>query len=150
MSGFHGAYILQITVSRHSVLLLVISERYIIFDFELFSSALWLRIKSLYMDPVRLKLVLKFHLSDVIMSAMASQVTSLTSVYSNVYSGADQRKHQIPTSLAFVRRIPWWPVNYPHKPLASNAEDVSIWWRHHGNVYHLRCRELYWGRIREK
>ena len=114
MSGFHGAYILPITVSRHSVLLLVISERYIIFHFELFSSALWLRSKSLYMDPIRLKLVLKFHLSDVIMSAMASQVTSLTSVYSNVYSGADQRKHQSPTSLAFVRRIPWWPVNYPH------------------------------------
>ena len=28
------------------------------------------------------------------MGAMASQITSLTIVYSTVYSGADQRKHQ--------------------------------------------------------
>ena len=32
------------------------------------------------------------HYSDVMMSTMASQITSLTSVYSAVYSGADQRK----------------------------------------------------------
>ena len=36
---------------------------------------------------------------------MASQITSLTIVYSTVYSGADQRKHQSSTSLAFVRGI---------------------------------------------
>ena len=36
------------------------------------------------------------------MSAMASQITSFTIVYSTVYSGADQRKHQGSTSLAFV------------------------------------------------
>ena len=40
------------------------------------------------------------------MNAMASQITSLTGVYSTVYSGADQRKHQISASLAFVRGIP--------------------------------------------
>ena len=55
------------------------------------------------------------HYSGVIMSAMASQITSLTIVYSIVYSGADQRKHQISASLAFVRGIHLWPVNYPHK-----------------------------------
>ena len=49
------------------------------------------------------------------MSAMASQITSLTIVYSTVYSGVDQRKHQSPASLAFVRGIHWWPVNSPHK-----------------------------------
>ena len=42
---------------------------------------------------------------DVIMGAMASQITSLTIVYSTVYSGADQRKHLSPTSPAFVRGI---------------------------------------------
>ena len=42
---------------------------------------------------------------DVIMSAMASQSTSLTIVYSTVYSGADQRKNQSSASLAFVRGI---------------------------------------------
>ena len=31
--------------------------------------------------------------SDVIMGEMASQITSLTIVYSTVYSGAEQRKH---------------------------------------------------------
>ena len=34
------------------------------------------------------------HYNDVVMSAMASQFTSLTIVYSVVYSGRDQRKHQ--------------------------------------------------------
>ena len=46
---------------------------------------------------------------------MASQITSLTIVYSTVYSGADQRKHQSSALLAFVREIHQWPVNSPHK-----------------------------------
>ena len=49
------------------------------------------------------------------MSAMAFQITSLTIVYSTVYSGADQRKHQSSVSLAFVRGIHRWPVNPPTK-----------------------------------
>ena len=53
--------------------------------------------------------------NDVIMNTMASQITSLTIVYSTVYSGADQRKHQSFASLAFVRGIPRGPVNSPHK-----------------------------------
>ena len=55
------------------------------------------------------------HYCDVVMSAIASQITSLTSVYSIVYSGADQRKHESSASLAFVRGIHRWPVNSPHK-----------------------------------
>ena len=42
-------------------------------------------------------------------------ITSLTIVYSTVYWGADQRKHQSPASLAFVGGIHRWPVNSPHK-----------------------------------
>ena len=53
----------------------------------------------------------RYHYSDVIMSAMAYHITSLTIVYSTVYSGADQRKHQSSVSLAFVRGIHRWPVN---------------------------------------
>ena len=49
------------------------------------------------------------------MNTMASQITSLTIVYSTVYSDADQRKHQSSASLPFVRGIHWWPVNSPHK-----------------------------------
>ena len=55
------------------------------------------------------------HYNDAIMSAMASQITSLTIVHSTVYSGADQRKHQSSASLVFVRGIHRWPVNSPHK-----------------------------------
>ena len=45
------------------------------------------------------------HYSNVKMSAMASQIISLTIVYWIVYSGADQRKYQSSASLAFVRGI---------------------------------------------
>ena len=55
------------------------------------------------------------HYSDVIMGAIASQITSLTIVYSIVYSDADQRKHKSSASLAFVRGIHRGPVNSPHK-----------------------------------
>ena len=48
------------------------------------------------------------------MGAIASQITSLTIVYSTVYSDADQRKYQSSASLAFVRGIHRRPVNSPH------------------------------------
>ena len=56
-----------------------------------------------------------FHYNDVIMSTIASQITSLMNVFSTVYSDADQRKHQSSASLAFVRGIHRGPVNSPHK-----------------------------------
>ena len=55
------------------------------------------------------------HYDDVIMNAIASQITSLAIVYSTVYSDADQRKHQSTASLAFVWGIQRGPVNSPHK-----------------------------------
>ena len=55
------------------------------------------------------------HYNDVIMSAVVSQITSLPIVYSTVYSGTDERKHQTCASLAFVRGIHRWPDNSPHK-----------------------------------
>ena len=45
--------------------------------------------------------VLSTHYTDVTTSAMASQITSLMIVYSTVYSGEHQRKHQSSASLAF-------------------------------------------------
>ena len=70
------------------------------------------------------------HYIDIIMTTMASQITSLTVVYSIAYSGADQRKHG------------HWPLcgeftgagEFPTQR-ASNAENVSIWWRHHVKLY---------------
>ena len=55
------------------------------------------------------------HYRDVLMGAMASQITSLTMVYWTVYSGADQRKHQSSASLAFMRGLQRGPVNSPRK-----------------------------------
>ena len=52
------------------------------------------------------------HYDDVIMNAIASQITSLMIVYSTVYSDADQSKHQSSASLAFVwgiHRDRWIP-----------------------------------------
>ena len=70
------------------------------------------------------------HHSDIIMSTMASQITSLIIVYWAVYSSADQRKHRGSVSLAFVRGIHRWPVNSPHKvPVTRKMfsfDDVSM------------------------
>ena len=63
----------------------------------------------------RLGYIYKYHYNDLIMGAIASQITSLTIVYSMVYSGADQRKHESSASLAFQRGIHRGPVNSPHK-----------------------------------
>ena len=49
------------------------------------------------------------------MGTVASQITTLTIVYLTVYSGANQRKHQSSSSLAFARGIHWGPENSPHK-----------------------------------
>ena len=72
-----------------------------------------------------------YHYCGVIMGSMASLLTSLTSVYSTVHSGADQRKHQSSSSLARL-----CAGNSPEAGdfpilMASNAENVSIRWRHH-------------------
>ena len=70
------------------------------------------------------------HYSDVIMSTIASLITSLTIVYSTVCSDADQRKHQSST-LAFVWGIHRGPVNSPHKwPVTRKMfpfDDVIMW-----------------------
>ena len=81
------------------------------------------------------------HYDDVIMTTMASQITNLTVVYSIVYLGADQRKHQSSASLAFV-----WGIHrtgeFPAQR-ASNAENASIWWRHHGYINSM-ARSAVW------
>ena len=70
------------------------------------------------------------HYRDVIMGVTASQITSLTIVFSTVYSDADQRKHQSSASLAFVRGIHRRPVNSPTN--GQLGGKCFIWWRHHG------------------
>ena len=74
------------------------------------------------------------------MGAMASQFTSLTSGYSTVYSGTDQRKYQSFASLAFVRGIHRWTVNSPPKwPVTRKMfpfDDVIVW---HRFYFSMRC-----------
>ena len=56
------------------------------------------------------------HYNDVIMTTIASQIISLTVVYSTIYSDADQRKHQSSVCVTgfCVGNSPG-PVNSPHK-----------------------------------
>ena len=73
------------------------------------------------------------HYSDVIMSAMASQITGVLIVCLSVCSVADQRKLQSSMALAFVRRIHRWPVNSPDKgPVTRKMfpfDDVITKWK---------------------
>ena len=72
------------------------------------------------------------HYNDIIMSSimsMASQITSLAIVYPFIQC-ADQRN---------IKALHHWPLWGEFTPVAgefptqraSNAENVSIWWRHH-------------------
>ena len=86
------------------------------------------------------------------MGAMASQITSLTIVYSTVCSGIDQRKHQSFALLAFVGEFTGDRMNSPHKgPVMQKMfsfDDVimrlkfcGITWHRmlHMSVLNLQC-----------
>ena len=66
------------------------------------------------------------------MGTVASQITSRTIAYTAVYSDVDQSKHQSSASLAFVCMGNSPGTGEFPAQMASNAENVSIWWRHHG------------------
>ena len=72
------------------------------------------------------------HYSEAIMGTMASRITGLTIVYSTVYSGADQRKHQSCVTGICAENSPV-TGEFPAQ-MASDAENVSIWWRHHDDT----------------
>ena len=80
------------------------------------------------------------HYDDVIMGAI---ITSLTIVYSTVYSDEDKRKHQSFASLTFV----WGPANSPHTwPVTRKMfpfDNVMMW-----PIYILRPDNLTW--VRDK
>ena len=88
----------------------------------------------------------KIHYDDVIMTMLASQITSLTVVYSIVYSGVNQTKHQSCASLAFVREIHRGPVNIPHKwPVTRKmfAFDDVIMWFAHVKAWHEKIKKCF-------
>ena len=67
------------------------------------------------------------------MGAMASQITSLTIVYSIVHSGTDQRKTPKLRVTGICAGNSPVTSKLPAQ-MVSNAENVSIWWRHHDIV----------------
>ena len=71
--------------------------------------------RKLFADMTYCAAAWLIHYNDVIMGAIAFQTTSLTVVFSTVYSDADQTKHQSSASLAFLQGIHRGPVNSPHK-----------------------------------
>ena len=78
------------------------------------SSAKWHTTATGYIIRAKVSntwMIMRRHYCNVIMGVMASQITSLKTVYPIIQSGADQRKHQNSASLAFVQ----WPVNSMHK-----------------------------------
>ena len=88
--------------------------------------------KSLHESRVVLFSDAIWHYDDVIMGTIASQITSLTSVYSTVYSGADQSKHQSSASLAFV-----WGIHRGRWIPRSNGQL-------RGKCFHLMTSPWYW------
>ena len=84
------------------------------------------------------------------MIAMASQITSLTIIYSTVYSGADQRQHQNSASLPFVQGIHLPPVNSPHKgPVKQKMfpfDDIIISYLSSKLAGEIRRVSLVWSR----
>ena len=97
---------------------------------------------------------LRYH-NDVIMTKIASQITSLTVVYSTVYTDADQRKHQSSASLAFVWGIPCTKGQLRRKCFHLMTSSwifrgylfmipvETVWW--HGWLHNTNCSV--WSRI---
>ena len=77
----------------------------------------------------------------VIMSAMASQITSLTIVYSTVYAGRSKKTSKLRATGYFAGNSP--AIGEFPTQRANNAENVSIWWRHHVKARCLALEQPY-------
>ena len=103
--------------------------------FDIFCENVWHQRSYTILEPA----LSMYHYHDVIMTTIASQITSLTIVYSTVYSDADQSKHQSSASLAFVREIHRGPVTFPHKwPVTRKMfsfDDVIMPWKRFPHYY---------------
>ena len=64
-----------------------------------------------------------YHYDDIIMSAMACQITGVSVACSTVCSGADHIKQRSSVLMAFMTS------RFPSQRV-SNMENVIIWWRH--------------------
>ena len=69
------------------------------------------------------------HYNDVIMSAMVSQITNLT-LFTQPLIQAQMKEN--------IKVLRHWPLAAQK---ASNAENASIWWRHHDNKLNYKDSE---------
>ena len=108
-------------------------------------------------DDVLMSRPVSLHYSDVMMSTRAYRITSLTIVYSNVYWGANQIKHQSSITLRGIHR---WPVNAPHKGpvtrktfpfdaviIGSHTYHHQIVWKRHYSaekwITYIYCQQYF-------
>ena len=87
------------------------------------------------------------HRNGVIMSTMASQITSHMIVYSTVYSRPRSKR------ISKLRVTGLCAGNSPvtgefPAQRASNAEKVSIWWRHHAQNTQKRREQVFFNIVR--
>ena len=73
------------------------------------------------------------HYNDVIMNAMASQITSLTIVYPSFLFRRRSKKTSKLRVTGLCEGNSPVTGEFPAQR-ASNAENVSIWWRHHDPI----------------
>ena len=111
---------INLNVYRHELFIIPALLTFILIWRYLFDNFVQRYRNSIVEEEANIQTPLK-HYDDVIMTTLASQITSLKIVYSIVYSGVDQRKHQSSASLAFVRGIHRFPAQR-----ASYAENASI------------------------
>ena len=64
------------------------------------------------------------------MGVMASQIVSLTIIYPTIYSGANKKKTSKRRVTGLCEGNSLMTGEFS-KQMASNAENVSTWWRHH-------------------
>ena len=81
--------------------------------------------------------ILMFYYSDVTMSATASQITSISTLCSAVCSGAHQRKPSKLRVTGLYEGNQSVTGGFPPQR-ANNAENISIWWRHHHVIFRWR------------
>ena len=116
----------NITMSSHQYAILPMFLRFRVTCMDISRWHFWLRESHFGANCL-------MHYNDIIMGAMASQITVVSTICSTVCSSTDKRKHQSSASLAFVRGINRWPVNSPHKEPVTRKmfpfDDVIMWSR---------------------
>ena len=88
--------------------------------------------------PIPMNFMILYHYSYVMMGAMAFWITGVSIVYPTVWSKKTP-KLRVPV---LCEGNPPLTGEFPAQR-ASNAENASIWWRHHVMIYALKIVKTY-------